>query len=230
MTRYDAKTITREQLAGLIDHTNLQAFATPGDIRTLCQEAVTCGFASVMVHPAYVATCRTLLSGTDMRIGTVVGFPLGQNTLPVKRFEAEEALNNGADEIDYVLNISQLQGEGADYIREEMTAITALCHSRKALCKVILETCYLSPDEIICAAKIAAAVGPDFIKTSTGFGTGGAKTEDIRLMKAHAGPNVAVKASGGVRTWADCAAMIDAGASRIGTSSGVSILRGWDAK
>ena len=216
--------LTKEAVAGMIDHTNLKATATREDIRRLCEEAKTYHFASVMVNSAFTALCRDLVKGTGVLVGTVAGFPLGQMSTAAKVFEAETAIADGADEIDYVVNVSDVKDGRWDLVKDEMKKITDACHSRGAGCKVIFENCYLTKEEIARLAGIAKEVKPDFIKTSTGFGTGGATPEDVRIMKEIAGNDVKVKAAGGIRDWASCKAMIEAGAERIGASAGKQIL------
>ena len=216
--------LTKEAVAAMIDHTNLKATATREDIRRLCEEAKTYHFASVMVNSAFTALCRDLVKGTGVLVGTVAGFPLGQMSTAAKVFEAENAIADGADEIDYVVNVSDVKDGRWDLVKDEMKKITDACHSRGAGCKVIFENCYLTKEEIARLAGIAKEVKPDFIKTSTGFGTGGATPEDVRIMKEIAGNDVKVKAAGGIRDWASCKAMIEAGAERIGASAGKQIL------
>ena len=216
--------LTKEAVAAMIDHTNLKATATREDIRRLCEEAKTYHFASVMVNSAFTALCAELVKGTGVLVGTVAGFPLGQMSTAAKVFEAETAIADGADEIDYVVNVSDVKDGRWDLVKDEMEKITDACHSRGAGCKVIFENCYLTKEEIARLAGIAKEVKPDFIKTSTGFGTGGATPEDVRIMKEIAGDDVKVKAAGGIRDWASCKAMIEAGAERIGASAGKQIL------
>ena len=220
----NTKALTKEAVAGMIDHTNLKATATREDIRRLCEEAKTYHFASVMVNSAFTALCSELVKGTGVLVGTVAGFPLGQMSTAAKVFEAETAIADGADEIDYVVNVSDVKDGKWDLVRDEMAKITDACHSRGAGCKVIFENCYLTKEEIALLAAIAKEVKPDFIKTSTGFGTGGATPEDVRIMKETVGDVVKVKAAGGIRDWASCKAMIEAGAERIGASAGKQIL------
>ena len=220
----NTKVLTKEAVAGMIDHTNLKATATREDIRRLCDEAKKYHFASVMVNSAFTALCSELMKGTGVLVGTVAGFPLGQMSTAAKVYEAETAIADGADEIDYVVNVSDVKDGKWDLVKDEMTKITDACHSRGAGCKVIFENCYLMKEEIVLLAGIAREVKPDFIKTSTGFGTGGATPEDVRLMKETVGDAVKVKAAGGIRDWASCKAMIEAGAERIGASAGKQIL------
>ena len=222
--------LTRDAVAGMIDHTNLKATATREDIRRLCEEAKEYHFASVMVNSAFTALCRELVQGTGVLVGTVAGFPLGQMSTAAKVFEAETAIADGADEIDYVVNVSDVKDGKWDLVKEEMEKITRACHARGAGCKVIFENCYLTKEQIVRLAEIAKEVRPDFIKTSTGFGTGGATPEDVRLMKETVGDAVKVKAAGGIRDWAGCRAMIEAGAERIGASAGKQILEGFSAE
>ena len=220
----NTQALTKDAVAAMIDHTNLKATATREDIRRLCEEAKTYHFASVMVNSAFTSLCRDLVKGTGVLVGTVAGFPLGQMSAAAKVFEAETAIADGADEIDYVVNVSDVKDGRWALVKDEMEKITAVCHSRGAGCKVIFENCYLTKDEIARLAEIAKEVKPDFIKTSTGFGTGGATPEDVRLMKETVGDAVKVKAAGGIRDWASCKAMIEAGAERIGASAGRQIL------
>ena len=220
-------TITKEALASMIDHTNLKADADEEAIRRLCDEARRYHFACVMVNPAQVRRCARFLAGSGVPIGAVVGFPLGQATIPVKVYEAGDAIDGGAGEIDYVLNVAELKNGDTGYITEEMEALVALCREKGVVSKVIFENCYLTDDEKRQAAAIARKVRPDFIKTSTGFGSGGATLEDVRLMKAAVGDAVGVKAAGGIRDRQTALAMIEAGATRIGASAGVAILEAW---
>ncbi len=222
--------ITREQLAGMFDHTNLHAYATEEDMAKLCKEAAENHFAMVAINSVWTEFCKQELKGTGVHVGAAVSFPLGQTTIEEKVNEAAEDIRNGADEIDYVLNVGRLKMGDTDYIRREMEAVTKVCHTHHVLCKVIFENCYLTKEEIRTAAEIAKEVKPDFIKTSTGFGTSGAQVEDVRLMKETVGDAVKVKAAGGIRDWKTCAAMIDAGAERIGTSSSFKILEGFDSE
>ncbi len=224
----NSKTITREQLCKLFDHTCLKAFADRKMFEKLCREARDGNFAMVAINSAPVALCKELLAGTDVHVGAAISFPLGQTTLETKIFEIENAVLSGADEIDYVLNLGEVKNGNFVYIRNEMERIVAVCRQRGVLCKVIFENCYLTKDEIRKVAEIAREVRPDFIKTSTGFGTSGATEEDVRLMKETVGDAVKVKAAGGIRSWDTCRRMIDAGAERIGTSSSLKILEEFD--
>ncbi|OIK85833.1 deoxyribose-phosphate aldolase [Oenococcus oeni] len=178
----------------------------------------------VAINSVPVAYCHKQLKGSNVHVGAAISFPLGQTTIESKAFETKNAIENGADEIDYVLNIGQLKDKNLDYIRREMETIVKLCHSHKVIVKVILETCYLTDLDIINACQIAREIKPDFVKTSTGFGSAGAKVEDVRLMKKTVGSLVKVKAAGGIRSLTDALAMIKAGAERIGTSHGIEII------
>lgn len=191
--------ISAKELAGMFDHTNLKAFATDKDFETLCAEAAENHFAMVAINSAPVALCKKLLAGSGVHVGAAISFPLGQTTIETKVFETENAMENGADEIDYVLNVGQLKQGNLAYIQDEMERMVAVCRKHGVLSKVIFENCYLTKEEIKAAALIAKEVEPDFIKTSTGFGTGGATVEDVRLMKETVGEKVKVKAAGGIR-------------------------------
>ena len=216
--------ISAKELAGMFDHTNLKAFATDKDFEILCAEAAENHFAMVAINSAPVALYKKLLAGSGVHVGAAISFPLGQTTIETKLFETENAMENGADEIDYVLNVGQLKQGNLAYIQDEMERMVAVCRKHGVLSKVIFENCYLTKEEIKAAALIAKEVEPDFIKTSTGFGTGGATVEDVRLMKETVGEKVKVKAAGGIRDLDACLAMIEAGAQRIGTSSSLKIL------
>ena len=216
--------ITIKQVAGMIDHTNLKPFAMGNDFARLCAEAKQYGFKSVAINSYPVALCRKLLEGSGVLTGAAISFPLGQMTIETKVAEAENAIKDGCQEFDYVLNVGKVKEHDYAYIEEEMRQMTAAARKAGICCKVIFETCYLTEKEIIEVAKIAAKVKPDFVKTSTGFGTAGAMAEHVRLMKKYAGPEVQVKAAGGIRTWAVAKEMIEAGATRLGTSSGLKII------
>ena len=215
--------MTEKELCKYFDHTYLKPFATLADFEKLCAEAKELGTAMVAINSSPVTMCKELLKGTDVHVGAAIGFPLGQTTIATKVFETEDAIKNGADEIDYVINIGELKMGHWDYIKDEMEQIVAVCRKHNILIKVIFENCYLTKEEIVKLAEISKEVKPDFIKTSTGFGTGGATLEDVKLMKSVVGDVVKVKAAGGIRDWATCKAMIEAGAERIGTSASVAI-------
>lgn len=220
----NSKEITLEQLCAMFDHTNLKPYADADAFRRLCQEARDNHFAMVAINPAPVRLCKQLLEGTSVHVGAAIAFPLGQTSIRSKAEETLAAIEDGADEIDYVINIGALKSGNPDYIRREMETIVGLCRERRVCSKVILETCYLTEEEIRTVSAIAGDVRPDFIKTSTGFGTAGALPEYLRLMRQAAGPHVRLKAAGGIRSWETCSAMIDAGAERIGTSSSLKII------
>lgn len=221
----NSQAITLEQLCSMFDHTNLKPYADADAFRLLCREARENHFAMVAVNPAPVRFCKSLLLDTPVHVGAAIAFPLGQTTIKSKAAETLTAIEDGADEIDYVINIGELKNGNTDYIRKEMETIVQICRTHGVLSKVILETCYLTEEEIVTVSAIAGEVRPDFIKTSTGFGTAGATPEHVRLMKQAAGDHVRVKAAGQIRSWIACKAMIDAGAERIGTSSSLKIVR-----
>lgn len=217
--------ISGAELARLIDHTLLRPEATREQVIALCQEARTYHFASVCVNPAYVALAVDRLAGVeDVLVCTVIGFPLGATLPAVKAFEAERVIAQGAREVDMVQNVGALKSGDLDLVRQDMAAVVEVAHAHGALCKVILETALLTDEEKIAACTIAREVGADFVKTSTGFGPGGATVHDVTLLRQTVGPTMGVKASGGIRTYADALAMIRAGATRIGASAGVRIL------
>lgn len=220
----DISTLTEKQLANMFDHTLLKPYAAEEDFRRLCEESRKYGFKMVAINSAPVALCKRYLEGSPVHVGAAISFPLGQTTIRTKVFETKEAIADGADEIDYVIHIGKLKEGNLAYIEEEMRAIVEVCRSQDVISKVIFENCYLTKDEIVLLAEIAREVRPDFIKTSTGFGTGGATVEDVRLMKSVVGDEVKVKAAGGIRDWETCRAMLEAGAERIGTSSSLKIL------
>lgn len=215
--------MTKEQLVKLFDHTCLYAYATEAHMKKLCDEARAYNFAMIAVNSVQVKLCKKFLKDTDVHVGAAIGFPLGQTTIASKVFETVDAIQNGADEIDYVINITELKDGNYDYIREEMRQIVAECRKANVISKVIFENCYLTQEEKEILCKIALEVKPDFIKTSTGFGTGGATLDDVKLMKSIVGDAVKVKAAGGVRDLETCMAMVEAGAERIGTSAAVKI-------
>lgn len=222
--------ITVKEVAAMVDHTNLKAFAVREDFQKLCDEAVEYGFKSVAINTYPVAMCREMLQGSQVLTGAAVGFPLGQMTIASKVAEAENAVADGCQEFDYVLNVGKVKEHDYAYIEDEMTQMVAVARKAGICAKVIFETCYLTEEEIIEVAKIASRVKPDFVKTSTGFGTAGAKPEHVRLMKEYAGSDVQVKAAGGIRSWEAAKAMIEAGATRLGTSSGIQIVKEMEAE
>ncbi len=219
--------LTAEGLANMFDHTCLKAFAGHEDFKKLCEEARDNGFKMVAINSSPVSYCKSLLKDTPVHVGAAISFPLGQTTIETKCFETQNAIDNGADEIDYVINVGELKNGNYAYIEDEMQRITDICRKAGVLVKVIFENCYLEKEEIVKVAEIARKVKPDFIKTSTGFGTGGATPEDVKLMKDTVGDEIKVKAAGGIRDWETCRRMIEAGAERIGTSSSFKILEGF---
>lgn len=205
-----------------IDHTNLKANATKKDIEKLCDEAIKYKFASVCVNPYYVSLANELLIRSDVMVCTVIGFPLGQNTTAVKEYEAIQAVEEGADEIDMVINIAALKDKNYDYVKKEIETIRDSIEGTTL--KVIIETCYLTEEEIIKMTEICNETYVNFIKTSTGFGTNGAKLSDIELMNKHKMDYLEIKASGGIKKYKEACEFIEKGATRIGTSNGVSIM------
>lgn len=211
-------------IAKTIDHTLLKPEATENQIKTLCDEAKTYGFKSVCVNPTYVAKARQYLAGTDVLVCTVIGFPLGANTTALKVFETQDAIKNGADEIDMVLAIGRLKNNDDEYVRTDIAAVVKAAAGKTV--KVIFETALLSDEEIARASKLASAAKAHFVKTSTGFSTRGASMNDVEIMKANIAAGVKIKASGGIRNAADAEAYLKAGVERLGTSSGVAIVQG----
>ena len=209
----------------MIDHTNLRPEATEAEIVKLCEEARFYSFATVCVNPVHVKLCVRELAGSNVRVCTVAGFPLGANMTAIKVSETQTALNHGAKEIDMVINIGALKS-GQDFIvKREIAEVTSHSHTGRGICKVIIECCLLDPAEKIKACELARDAGADFVKTSTGFSLGGATEEDVRLMRSVVGTKLGVKAAGGVRTLADAQKMIAAGASRLGSSSSKKIMQ-----
>lgn len=211
--------------ASMIDHTLLKAEATKEQIEKLCAEAKEVGFASVCVNPTWVKYCSELLQDSNVLVCTVIGFPLGANTTAVKVFEAKDAIANGAQEVDMVINIGALKDQNFELVQADIAAVVEAAKG-SAIVKVIIETCLLTEEEKVKACELSVAAGADFVKTSTGFSTGGATAEDIALMRKTVGPELGVKASGGVRSLEDMQKMVEAGATRIGASSGVAIMKG----
>ena len=214
-----------KNFARMIDHTLLKAEATKEQIEKLCAEAKQFNFASVCVNPTWVKRSSEFLQGTDVLVCTVIGFPLGANTPAVKAFEAKDAIANGAKEVDMVINIGALKDKNYDLVQADIAAVVEAAKD-SALVKVIIESCLLTDEEKVKACELAVAAGADYVKTSTGFSTGGATAEDIALMRKTVGPELGVKASGGVRSLEDMKKMVEAGATRIGASSGVAIMNG----
>lgn len=206
-----------------IDHTILKATASSADVQKLCEEAIEYEFYSVCVNGCYVADAKHLLQGTDVKVAAVVGFPLGAMTTASKVFEAKEAIENGASEIDMVINVAKLKDGEFDYVENEIRLIKEAIGDN--VLKVIIETCYLTDEEKVKACELSLVAKADFVKTSTGFGTGGATYEDVKLMKSVVGDNAKVKASGGVRDKETAQKYVDLGAERLGTSSGIEIVK-----
>ncbi|MDI6855321.1 MAG: deoxyribose-phosphate aldolase [Candidatus Thermoplasmatota archaeon] len=216
--------LTKKQLARMIDHTNLKPFATSEDIKKLCSEAKKYDFATVCVNPYWVSLVSELLLGTDIKVCTVVGFPLGANTLEVKLFEAKDACRNGSQEIDVVMNIGALKDKNYELVKREIFKIAE--EVGKVPVKVIIECCYLSEEEKVKACELAKEAGARFVKTSTGFGVSGANVEDVALIRRVVGENFGIKAAGGIKTAEQALKLIEAGATRIGASASVEIIEG----
>ena len=206
-----------------IDHTILKATASSSDVQKLCEEAIEHEFYSVCVNGCYVADAKHLLQGTDVKVAAVVGFPLGAMTTAAKVFEAKEAIENGASEIDMVINVAKLKDGEFEYVENEIRQIKEAIGDN--VLKVIIETCYLTDEEKVKACELSLVAKADFVKTSTGFGTGGATYEDVKLMKSVVGDNAKVKASGGVRDKETAQKYVNLGAERLGTSSGIDIVK-----
>lgn len=214
--------VTRAQVARLIDHTQLRAYATEVDIRELCDEALEHQFRAVSINPVWAAYCAKRLAGSNIVVNACIGFPLGASTAHVKVEEAKDAARNGANEIDMVINVGALKSGYGSFVEKE---IAAIARAVKGLpLKVILETCYLTRDEKIAVCQMAGRAGAAYVKTSTGFGPAGATVDDVQLMRQVVGEHLGIKAAGGIRTYDDLLAMIEAGATCIGTSAGASIL------
>jgi deoxyribose-phosphate aldolase len=213
-------------LAKTIDHTLLKPDATQDQIAQLCFEARKYSFASVCVNPTWVELCAKLLEGSSVKVCSVVGFPLGATMPEVKAFETQESIDHGATEIDMVINIGALKARDLDLVATDIRGVVAAAHARNALVKVIIEAVLLTDEEKTIACLLAKEAGADFVKTSTGFSSGGATVHDVELMRKAVGPEMGVKAAGGVRTYEDAEKMLRAGATRIGASAGVKILQG----
>jgi deoxyribose-phosphate aldolase len=214
------------RLARMIDHTILKPDATQDQIAQLCDEARKYGFASVCVNPTNVKLCAQLLEGSDVLVCTVVSFPLGATTTEVKVFETQQAIRDGATEVDMVINIGALKSRDYELVERDIASIARACHASNAILKVIIEAALLTDEEKVVACQLAMVAGADFVKTSTGFGPGGATVEDVALMRRVVGPTMGVKAAGGIRTYEDAQKMIAAGASRLGASASVKIMQG----
>jgi deoxyribose-phosphate aldolase len=217
---------TDGSLAHLIDHTLLKPDATQDEIAQLCYEAKKYQFASVCVNPANVKLCAQLLKGTGVLVCTVVGFPLGATSTESKVFEAQQAIRDGATEVDMVINVGALKSRDYELVRDDIAAVARVCHAADSVLKVIIEAALLSDEEKVAACQLAKVAHADFVKTSTGFGPGGATVEDVSLMRRVVGPSMGVKAAGGIRTREDARRMVAAGASRIGASASIRIIQG----
>ena len=211
-----------------IDHTILKPFAGENEVKRVCDEAIAMNAASVCINPCNVALARRLLEGTDIEVCTVIGFPLGQNTTAIKAAETEQAYNDGCQEFDMVINVAALHDKRYEFVKNDIEAVVKAAKGRTV--KVIIETFYLSDEEKVMACKLATEAGAHFVKTCTGFNDGIATVDDIKLMKASVGEGVLVKASSGIRTYEQAKALIEAGASRLGTSSGAAIIEGAKAE
>lgn len=216
--------MNKSEIAALIDHTLLKANATPEQVRHLCQEAREYKFASVCVNPVYVKLAAEELRGSVVDVCSVIGFPLGATPTAVKLYESRQAITDGADELDMVINIGALKAGERDAVQTEIAELADAAHEKGSILKVIIECALLSDKEKVLACLLAKAAGADFVKTSTGFSTGGATASDVMLMRQTVGPTMGVKAAGGIRSYADVLTMVEAGASRIGASAGVKIV------
>ena len=220
--------ITREKIASLIDQTLLKPDATKDDIRRLCREAMDYGFWSICINPSYIPLAASILQDTEIKICSVVSFPLGANTPEVKAFEAEKALRDGANEIDMVINLGALKSGDYELVKRDIRSVVeqGIRFQRGIIVKVIIETGLLIDSEKALACKVVKESGANFVKTSTGINSRGATVQDVEFIRRLVGPEFGVKASGGIRTYEDAIKLIEAGANRIGTSSGVSIIKG----
>ena len=217
--------LSAAETAAAIDHTVLKADATEAQVIKLCQEAQEYSFAAVCVNASYVALCHELLQGTEVEIAAVVGFPLGATLSEVKAYEAQRAIAAGASEIDMVIHVGALKDRKYEQVLRDIQVVVQACHAKGAVLKVIIEAAMLTDAEKVAACYLSQQAGADFVKTSTGFGPGGAKLEDVALMRLTIGPEMGLKAAGGIRTYKDALAMIAAGATRIGASAGIRILQ-----
>ena len=216
--------MTGSEFGQYFDHTLLKAFATHDDFKAFCRDGIDYNVKMLAINPAAVVLCKEQVKNSGVNIGAAIGFPLGQMTLKAKIFETKDAIENGADEIDYVIDIVELKSGNRSHVIEEMKAIVAICRENNVTSKVIFENCYLTDDEKKFLCEAANKVKPDFIKTSTGFGTGGATIADIVLMRHEAVPEIQIKASGGIKTLSDVEQLLKAGATRIGTSNTIAIV------
>ncbi len=212
-------------IAKLIDHTLLKPDATQDEIAQLCYEARKYNFAAVCVNPSYVKLCKQLLQGTPVHVCTVVGFPLGATPPEVKAYEAQQAIDDGATEVDMVINVGALKSKDYSLVERDIATVARTCHAGGAILKVIIEAALLTEEEKVIACQLAKTAGAEYVKTSTGFGPGGATVHDVELMRRAVGPGMGIKAAGGIRTYDDVRAMVTAGATRIGASAGVKIVQ-----
>jgi len=220
-------TVSKEELARIIDSTNVKATATKSEIEKLCKQAVEYGFGCVCVNPVYVKLAATLLKGSKAKVCSTIGFPFGVTLSDIKALEAVKAVENGAEELDMVINSSALKSGDYEAVKRDVAAVVDVKRlSNEIVVKVIIETAYLTKEEKVIACRLVKEAGADFVKTSTGFFGKGATVEDVRLMRQTVGKDMGVKAAGGIRTYADAVAMIEAGANRIGTSTAVQIIKG----
>jgi len=220
-----AARIGPQEMAALIDHTQLKAGATQDQIETLCRQAREHRFAAVCVNASYVALCHELLQDTDVEIAAVVGFPLGATLPEVKAYEAQRCIAAGASEIDMVIHVGALLDGRYEYVYQDILGVVQACHARNAALKVIIEAALLTDEAKVAACYLSQEAGADYVKTSTGFGPWGAKVEDVALMRRTVGPDMGIKAAGGIRTYADACAMVGAGATRIGASAGIQLVQ-----
>ncbi len=222
--------MTCKEFNKIFDHTILKPVTTEAELKAVCDDAVRYGFCSVAVNTGMVKACVKFLENSGVKVDAAVGFPLGITTVECKVAEAEEAIRNGAGEVDYVINIGKVKERDLEYIRNEMTQMLEVCRRGGVICKVIFENCYLNDEEKLALCTIASEVKPDYIKTSTGFGPSSATVEDVKLMRENVSTDVKVKAAGGVRDLAGCLAMLEAGADRIGCSCSVAIAEEYKNK
>ena len=215
-----------QALAKMIDHTILKADATKEKVAQLCKEALQYHFASVCVNSSNVELCADMLKGSDVKVCSVIGFPLGAASTNAKVFETKDAVADGASEVDMVINVGALKSGDKEFVKNDIRSVAEEAHKGKAILKVIIETCLLTDEEKVTACLLSKEAGADFVKTSTGFSTGGATVADISLMRKTVGPDMGVKASGGIHSRADAEAMVKAGATRIGASAGIKIVEG----
>ncbi len=219
--------INKKNIAAIIDHTLLKPEASEAQIAKLCEEAMEYSFASVCVNPAYVPQCHEALKNSPVKVCTVIGFPLGASATAVKSFETREAISSGADEVDMVINVGKVKSGKWDYVEADIRAVVEAA-AEKAIVKVIIETCLLTDEEKVHVCQLAKRAGADFVKTSTGFSKWGAKPEDVSLMRSTVGPDMGVKAAGGIHTAEEAIDMIRAGANRLGVSAGIAVVNGID--